>query len=205
MTVSGGRPRVAFQGEHGAFSEDAALKLLGPDIQLVARPTFAALFSSLDEGLADYVLAPVENSLIGAIIPAVQLLSESSLSIAGEVVIQIQQHLIGCPGAVLEEIVAVESHPAALDQCKRFFAEHPLVKRIETDDTAGSVARVVERGDRKRAAIAGRRAAEIYGGSIIRENLEDHAANFTRFLLLSDELRSVTSTNPLDYLAEARC
>ncbi len=178
-------PRVAFQGEQGAFSEDAAIKLLGPQIQLVPRRTFETLFRSLDEGLAEYILVPVENSLIGAIQPAVDLLNKSSLGIVGEVAIPIRQLLIGCPGAVFEEIVAVESHPAALAQCSRFFAAHPRIKRIETDDTAGSVARIVEGRDRTRAAIAGRRAAEVYGGSILRENLEDRPDNYTRFLLLS--------------------
>ncbi|MGH9881241.1 MAG: prephenate dehydratase domain-containing protein, partial [Pyrinomonadaceae bacterium] len=70
-------------------------------------------------------------------------------------------------------------------QCQRFFAEHPQINRIETDDTAGSVARIIELGDYKRAAIAGKRAAELYGGSILKENLEDHPENYTRFLLLS--------------------
>jgi prephenate dehydratase len=181
------KTRVAFQGERGAFSEDAAMKLLGADIELVPRPTFAALFTSLDDQLADFVLSPIENSLIGSIHPAVELLNASSLVVAGEVTIQIRQQLIGCPGSVFEEIKAVESHPAALAQCKRFFAEHPLVERIETEDTAGSVARVMERGDRTRAAIAGRRAAELYGGSIIKENLEDHPNNYTRFVLLSSK------------------
>lgn len=177
--------RVAFQGEPGAFSEDAALKLLGPEIQLVPRGTFETLFRSVDEGLADYVLVPVENSLIGAIQPAVDLLNKSSLGIVGEVAIPIRQLLIGCPGAVFEQISAVESHPAALAQCSRFFAAHPRIKRIETEDTAGSVARIVEGRDRTRAAIAGRRAAKVYGGSILSENLEDCPENYTRFLLLS--------------------
>ena len=184
MNCALAKPRVAFQGEHGAFSEDAALKLLGPDIELVPRRTFAALFSSIDEGLADYVLAPFENSLIGSIQPAVELMRGSSFAISGEVVIQIQQNLIGCHGAVFEEIEAVESHPAALAQCERFFAANPGVTRIESDDTAGSVARIVARGDRTRAAIAGRRAAELYGASILREDLQDSPDNYTRFLLL---------------------
>lgn len=189
MNSSGHRPRVAFQGEHGSFSEDAAIALFGADlagkIEFVPRRDFAALFSSLDEGLADYALLPVENSLVGPIQPAVDLLYQSSLVIAGEVAIPIRQHLIGCAGAVLEDIEAVESHPVALAQCKRFFAEHQQVDRIETEDTAGSVARIIDRGDPKRAAIAGRRAAELYGGSILKENLEDHPENYTRFLLLS--------------------
>ena len=185
--ISSPPPRVAFQGEHGAFSEDAALKLLGPEIQLVPRRTFEALFTSLDEGLAEYVLVPVENSLIGAIKPAVDLLNERCFDVVGEVAIPIRQFLIGCPGAVFEEIVTVESHPAALAQCKRFFAAHPGIKRVETEDTAGSVALIIEGRDRTRAAIAGRRAAEIYGASILRENLEDGPENYTRFLLLTGQ------------------
>ncbi|MBA3514301.1 MAG: hypothetical protein H0T77_08005 [Pyrinomonadaceae bacterium] len=180
-------PRVAFQGEHGAFSEEAAVKLLGPEIHLVPRRTFETLFSSLDEGLAEFLVVPVENTLIGAIQPAVDLLDKSSLGIVGEVAIPIRQLLIGCPGAVFGEIVAVESHPAALAQCERFLAAHPQIERIETEDTAGSVARIVEGRDRTRAAIAGRRAAELYGGSILRENLEDGSQNYTRFLLLSEQ------------------
>jgi prephenate dehydratase len=185
--VNSSPPRVAFQGEQGAFSEDAALKLLGPEIQLVPRRTFDTLFTSLDEGVAEYVLVPVENSLIGSIHSAVDLLSKSTFRIVAEVTIPIRHFLIGCAGAVFEEIVAVESHPAALAQCSRFFAANPLIAAVETEDTAGSVARIVKQRDSTRAAIAGRRAAEVYGGSILRENLEDSPENQTRFLLLSGQ------------------
>lgn len=183
-------PRVAFQGEPGAFSEDAALKLLGPEIQLVPRLTFETLFNSLDEDLAEYLLVPVENSLIGSIHSAVDLFNKSSFGIVGEVTIPIRHFLIACPGAAFEEIVAAESHPAALAQCSRFFAAHPHIERVETEDTAGSVARVVRGRDPTRAAIAGRRAAEVYGGTILRENLADSPENQTRFLLLSGQKKS---------------
>jgi prephenate dehydratase len=185
------KPRIAFQGERGAFSEDAAIELFGPhviaSIALEPCATFAALFQSIDEGRADYILLPVENSLIGAIQPAVKLLEESSLAIVGEVVIPIHHHLIGCPRSVFEEIEIVESHPAALAQCNRFFAANQQLTPVETDDTAGSVVRIVKRGNLKHAAIAGRRAAELYGGTIIRSNLEDDPDNQTRFLLLARE------------------
>lgn len=191
MSTSVYRPRVAFQGEHGAFSEDAAIMLFGPQvcnsIDLEPCPTFEALFNSIDAGDAEYILVPVENSLIGSIQPAVALFEKSSLAVVGEVAIPIRHHLIGCSGSVFEEIEAVESHPAALAQCKKFLAAQPQIKVIETDDTAGSVAQVIKRGNRKHAAIAGRRTAELYGGSIIRSNLEDHPDNHTRFLLLARE------------------
>lgn len=197
---------MAFQGEPGAFSEDAAIKLLGPEIDLVPRPTFGALFSSLSEGLADYAIAPVENTLVGTIQPALDLFLKSPLLVAGEVVIQIRQQLIGCSGAIFEELEGVETHPAALGQCRRFLATYPRIVPIESEDTAGSVARIIDRGDRKRAAIAGRRAAALYGGSILKENIEDDPENYTRFLLLAAEsspFRTMTAP-PFDGISTVR-
>jgi prephenate dehydratase len=184
MSTVAHKPRVAFQGERGAFSEEAALKLLGADIQLVPQRTFAALYSSIDRGEADYVVAPVNNSIAGAVLASVELLQQSSLVSLDEVEIRIEQHLIGCANATFNNIDTVQSHPVALAQCKRFFAEHPRLKPINADDTAGSVAEIMTRGDATRAAIAGRRAAEIYGASIIRESIQDRPENFTRFVLL---------------------
>ena len=178
-------PRVAFQGERGAFSEEAAIKLLGEQIDLVPRPTFDALYSAIQDGLADYILAPIENSLAGSVYRSYDLLIASGLHIQAEVVLPIVHNLIGPPGATLEGVKQVYSHPVALAQCERFFAAHPEIKRIVADDTAGSVREVVRAGDTARAAIAGRRAAQVYGGAILQEHLEDHRENYTRFLLLT--------------------
>jgi prephenate dehydratase len=177
--------RVAFQGERGAFSEEAAVKLLGEEIALVPRPTFEAAFSAINNGLADYILAPIENSLAGSVHRSFDLLVDSNLNILAEVVIPIAHNLIAAPGAKFEELAVVESHPVALAQCEQFFSANPRLRRVVTEDTAGSVRAVVRSGDRTRAAIAGRRAAEIYGGAILREHLEDNSENYTRFLLLS--------------------
>jgi len=177
--------RIAFQGERGAFSEEAAVKLLGEDIELVPRATFEALYSSMQEGLADYVLAPIENSLAGSVHRSYDLLVSSGLHIQAEVVIPIVHNLIGIPGATFERIRQVLSHPVALAQCERFFASHPSIKRVATDDTAGSVREIMTAADPTRAGIASRRAAKVYGGVILREHLEDHPENYTRFLLLA--------------------
>lgn len=184
MSSPAHKPRIAFQGERGAFSEVAALKLLGPQIELVPQRTFELLFHSVERGEADYVLAPVGNTISGPVKASLDLLQRSALFALDEVEIQIEQHLIGCPDATLTEIEAVQSHPVALAQCQRFFAEHPRLKPVDADDTAGSVAEVIRRGDRTRAAIAGRRAAELYGASIVRESIQDRPENFTRFVLL---------------------
>lgn len=179
------KPRVAFQGERGAFSEEAAHKLLGPEIELVPRRTFADLYNSLDNGVADYLLAPVENSIAGVVQPSIDLLRSSSLTVLHEVQIKIEQHLIGCPGASLDTIETVQSHPVALAQCNRFLQAHPELKPVIADDTAGSVAEVMRLGNPKHAAIAGQCAADLYGGSIIRKSIQDIAENYTRFVLLS--------------------
>src|ERR1700733_10573182 len=96
--------RVAFQGERGAFSEEAAIKLLGESIQLVPRPTFEALYTSIQDGAADYILAPIENSLAGSVHRSYDLLISSGLHIQAEVVIPIAHNLIGVPGAAFERI-----------------------------------------------------------------------------------------------------
>jgi prephenate dehydratase len=182
--------RIAFQGERGAFSEEAALKLLGTDIELVPCGTFDATFAAIEDGVADYVLAPMENSLAGSVHRSFDLLVESGLHIVGEVIIPIAHNLIAMPGARFDELTSVASHPVALAQCERFFARHPALKRIAAEDTAGSVREMMRAGDKKCAAIASRRAAELYGAAILREHLEDDPENYTRFFLLADACRA---------------
>lgn len=189
--------RVAYQGERGAFSEEAATLLLGKEIHLVPCATFAAAFCAVPDGVAEYVLAPIENSLAGSVQWSVDLLAESELVICAEVILPIAHCLVGVPGAEIDQIRIVESHPVALAQCERFFLDNPGIKRIAGGDTAGSVREVLRAGDPSKAAIAGKRAAEIYGGVILREHLEDNPANYTRFLLLAPLSKAPASGNKL--------
>lgn len=179
------KSRVAFQGEKGSFSEAAALGILGEDCQTVPCQTFEDLYKAIDSGVADYILSPLENSLVGSVHRCYDLLLHSNLHIVAEIILPISHFLVGGRDANFEDIKTVESHPVALAQCERFFAAHPDLKGVAADDTAGSVRRVVESNDATRAAIGGKRTAEIYGGKILREHIEDHAENYTRFVLLS--------------------
>ena len=188
--------RVAFQGEPGAFSEAAAIQLLGGAIRTVPRSTFEAAFSAIAEGAADAVLAPVENSLAGSVVRVFDLLMEGRLAIVAETILPIEMQLIAAPGASLADIRSVASHPMALAQCERFFAAHPQWKRVPAEDTAGSVREALSRGDKSSAAIAGRRAAEHYHGVILAESIQDNAENFTRFVLLLPEKESATWISP---------
>jgi prephenate dehydratase len=178
------KPRVAFQGEPGAFSEEAAIQLLGAAITTVPRPTFDAAFRSIDEGLADALLAPVENSLAGSVVRVYDLLLASNLTIVAETILPIEHHVIGFPGTSLDLLRSVASHPMALAQCERFFLAHPHLKRVPAEDTAGSVREALASGDKTRAGIASRRAAEHYGGGIIAPSVQDDKENYTRFVLL---------------------
>lgn len=181
------RKTVAFQGERGAFSEDAVRQLFPPDTGLLPCQNFELLFSAVDEGAAQFGVAPLENTLSGSVQRCYDLLLESDLHIVGETIVPIAHHLIGCPGATLEMIRTVESHPVALAQCERFFSQHIDIRATASDDTASSVRRILEKNDLTCAAVAGDVAARTYGGKVLVEHIEDNPENYTRFIVLARE------------------
>ena len=178
-------PTVAFQGERGSFSEEAAYKLLGRSIRVQPCEAFADIFEAVVSGRTKYCLAPIENTLAGSVYENYDLLLKHDLHIVGEVNLRIVHNLVAFPGTTLKGLRQVYSHPVALAQCNRFFARHPKVEKIPFYDTAGSVKMLAERRIPVAAAIASRTAAVVYGARILQVHLEDHHENFTRFLLLS--------------------
>jgi prephenate dehydratase len=178
---------VAFQGERGAFSHQAALSILGPDVQLFPKPTFDALFEAAVSGEVERAVVPIENSLAGSIHENYDRLRARPLHIVAETQMRIVHCLIGRPGARLEAIEKVSSHPVALAQCRRFFADRPHVQATAAYDTAGSVLELLRDGADTHAAIASALAAPIYGGEILLEGIEDDPQNYTRFLILAQE------------------
>jgi prephenate dehydratase len=176
---------VAFQGERGSFSEEAAYKLLGRKIRVQPCETFAATFGSVVSGRKRHCLVPIENTLAGSVYENYDLLLEHDLHIIGEVNLRIAHNLIAFPGTTRQNLRQVYSHPVALAQCGRFFARHPKVEKIPFYDTAGSVKMLAERRIPGAAAIASHIAATVYRGRVLATHLEDHHENYTRFLLLS--------------------
>ncbi|HUJ12377.1 MAG TPA: prephenate dehydratase [Thermoanaerobaculia bacterium] len=185
--------RVAYQGEAGAFSESAARRILGGDIVGVPCHSFERMFAAVGDGDADCCVAPIENSLAGSIHRNYDLLLESQLTIAGETSMRIVHNLIAPPDAALDRIRRVYSHPVALAQCARFFTTHPHLEAVPVHDTAGGVRMVMDRRRDDEGAIASATAAEIYGGRVLLESIEDNAQNYTRFFLLTaaDRARDV--------------
>lgn len=175
---------VGFQGEAGAFSDEAARKLI-PDVATRGYTTFDDLVMAVDRNEVTYGLLPVENSIFGAIARAYDLLWEfSALRIVDEIVFAVVQNLIGVPGARIENIREVRSHPVALEQVRKLTSAHPQWTRIAVDDTAQAVAQVVAGGDVGVAAIGSALAAEKYGAEIIAPGVQDEGDNYTRFYLL---------------------
>jgi prephenate dehydratase len=176
--------KAAFQGERGAFSEEAARRILGRDVEALARPTFDEMFGAVISGAADCALAPIENTLAGSVIRNYDLLLENDLTIVGEVVLRVVHNLIAPPGVNVADVKRVYSHPVALAQCERFFGANRQFEVVPAYDTAGSVKMIMESGKRDEAAIAGAQAAEAYGARILQAGIESNAQNFTRFFLL---------------------
>lgn len=181
---------VAFQGNPGAYGEIAALHALGsagvPHAGVTTRgcPTFHEVARAVETGEADYGVLPVENSLMGAIHQSIDLLSETDLHVAGEVVVRVTHCLMALPGVRLEEVRRVLSQQPALDQCTGLIRKHGL-QPVAAHDTAGSAKDLAARGARDEAAIASARAAELYGLEILAREIEDEPFNFTRFMLLA--------------------
>ena len=162
-------PLVAFQGERGSFSEEAAYKLLGRGIRVLPCETFTAIFESVTSGRANYCLAPIENTLAGSVYENFDLLLANNLHIVSEVSLRIVHNLIAMPGTTRKDVRQVYSHPVALAQCGSFFAKNPQVERITYYDTAGSVKMLAERRPPGAAAIASRIAAEVYHARILAD------------------------------------
>lgn len=175
--------KVAFQGEPGAFSEEASTGFFdSPETK--PCETFEAVFAAVTSGQCDFGLIPIENSLAGSIHQNYDLLLQNDLYIVGEYFLRVRHCLIGFPGVTKLEIRQVISHPQALGQCAGYLRGMDI-KTEPVYDTAGSVKMLKASGERTTAAIASRKAAEIYGMQILQEGIEDNPENYTRFLAIA--------------------
>ncbi len=177
--------KVSFQGEPGAYSEQAVFNYFG-SVETVPCESFDAMFDAVVSGKSDAALAPIENSLAGSIHQNYDLLLRHDLHIVGEYLLRVRHCLIAMPGVKKEGIKKAISHPQALGQCAGYL-RNGGIKPEQVYDTAGSVKMLKESGARDVAAIASKRAAELYGMQILEEGIEDNPENYTRFLAIQKE------------------
>jgi prephenate dehydratase len=182
-------PRVAFQGEHGAFSEEALLSHFGGRAEALPRRDFQGVGEAVLGGDADFGVLPVENTLAGSVQGSHDVLADGGLRIVGEIVIQVRLFLLGLPGAREDRLRRIVSHPVALAQCTRYLRAHPSAEAVAVHDTAGAAQEVARGGDPEVAAIAPRAAAARYGLEVIASDLQDRPDNQTRFYVVRKDDR----------------
>ncbi|MDP9197540.1 MAG: prephenate dehydratase [Thermoproteota archaeon] len=189
--------KVAFQGEHGAYSEIAALKLF-PDSELISKKLFQDVFEALNDGTANFAVVPVENSIEGSVNEIYDLLLDTEKNVSGEIFLRINHCLIANYRRS-SRITKVYSHSQAIAQCRNYLRSKNL-EPIPTYDTAGAVRMIKEKAIRDAAGIASRRAAEIYDMEILEDGIEDKRNNFTRFLALSDNKTKPTGKDRTSFI-----
>jgi prephenate dehydratase len=186
--------KVAIQGELGSFSHAAANRLL-PKADVVPCASSRDVFEKTSAGQVHAAVIPIENSLAGSVAEHFDLLLSHDLRIQRELLLRIEHNLIAVPGVRFRDLRRVLSHPVALDQCRDFFRKHRHLQAVPFYDTAGSVKHLIEHNLADAAAVAGKQAAEEYGGRILQRSLEDNKQNFTRFFLISRNHRAVARAN----------
>lgn len=173
---------VAFQGEHGAYSEEACRQYFGADVQTLPCRAFEDIFAAVDGGQADFGAVPVENSTAGSINKSFDLLLEHDLKVHGEILLRVHHNLLAVPGNSAP-ITQVRSHPQALAQCESYLNRHKYAA-VPWYDTAGSAKDLAAAPEPGVAVIASRLSAEVYGLAILEEQIEDMPNNYTRFFVV---------------------
>lgn len=179
--------RVCFQGAAGSYSEEAMKRFFGEDVNAIAVETFRDAMAVLEDGSCDFAVLPIENSTAGIVSEIYDLLAEYEHYIVGEQIIEIKHCLMGIPGAKLEDIKTVYSHPQSLMQSARFLNEHSNIEQIGMKNNAFAARKVAEDRDIHKGAIAGKGAASVYGLDVLVEGVNQADSNSTRFIIVTNQ------------------
>lgn len=189
--------RVLYQGQPGAYCEEAAMGFFGDDCQRMNLKTWDGVFRGVKEGFGDFGVVPIENSSTGSINDVFDLLGQFGCYIVGEQIVPVRHCLVALPNASMDTITDVYSHAQGFAQCRPFLGEHPKWEHHEMVNTAVAAKFVAESGDSTKAAIASRRAAELYGLQILQSAINENVRNYTRFLIVAAEPRFPDDANKI--------
>jgi len=198
----GATTKVCFFGAPGSYSEQAMADCFGADITSFPAATFKDVMEAVQSGRADFGVLPIENTTTGGITDSYDLLMEYENYLVGEHVVKIEHALLGVPGAKIEDIRKVYSHSQGLSQCKKFFDEYPEIRPAVSSSTSESAKKVMEAKDSGLAAIASKRAADIYGLEVLRECLNTEDVNSTRFIIVTNKKTFLPKANKISICFE---
>lgn len=184
--LEAGKARVVFQGAEGAYSQAAMTRYFGDGVNSFHVDTFRDAMNAIDEGSADFAVLPIENSTAGIVSEIYDLLQEYENYIVGEQIISIEHCLLGVPGATLEDIRTVCSHPQSLMQSSKYLELHDW-RQISMQNNAFAARKVAEDGDKTQAAIAGEHAASVYGLTVLQRRVNHSGSNSTRFIIVTNQ------------------
>lgn len=179
--------RIAIQGELGSFHDIAAHQYFGDEqVELICCATFEEVFENIKRDPTVIGIVAIENTIAGSLLHNYELLRQSGTTVVGEHRLHIEHSICCLPDDDWSTLQEVHSHPVALMQCGRFLANHPDLKAVEAEDTAGSAAFIAKHQVRGWAAICSTYAAEMYGMKVLQEGIHDNPHNYTRFLVVSN-------------------
>lgn len=196
------KTKVVYFGEKGSYTEQAMIEYFGSDIDSFHEPTFRKVMQAIKEGRAQYGVLPIENTSTGGIADAYDLLLEYDNYIIGEHVVKIDHALLGLPGAKIEEIHKVYSHPQGLMQCSKFLEQHDNMMPVECLSTSYSAKKILEDNDKTQAAIASLRAAHYYGLDVLAQSINHENTNSTRFIIISNNSKYLKASNKISICFE---
>lgn len=194
--------RVVCFGEHGAYTEQAMEEFFGSNITAINKNTFKDVMETVANGEAKFGVLPIENTSTGGITDIYDLLLDYDITIVAEHVVKVEQALSGLPGAKLEDIRMVYSHPQGLMQCSKFLEANPGISTKTYSSTSAAAKKVAEDADISQAAIASKRAAAIFGLDIIKEQINHESNNYTRFIIISNQKVFLKDANKISLLFE---
>jgi chorismate mutase/prephenate dehydratase len=197
--------KVGYQGNHGTFSEIAALEYFkDEEIEPIGYPNFTAILQDTEKGILKDAVLPVENTTTGIIARTYDLFQKYDIHAVGEINVPIHEDLIGLPGAKIDRIRQVYSHPEALSQCTAFFEAHPQIQTVPYQDTAKSAEYIKQQNDPSKAALGSWRAAQYYQLETLAESVQDSATNMTRFLVISHMEEEVSDADKISMMLVLR-
>lgn len=194
-------PRVSFQGELGAYGDEAIIQQWHGQATAVPSASFEHVITDVATGFTDFGIVPVWNSIVGEIkagVAAIQIGKQTpfTIRVIGDIHVLVKHQLLGLQGSVSDDIRSVASHPVALAQCTSFLRNHPLIETIPSYDTAGAARQLATSGSPTASAIAGRHAAKRYGLSILQKDVQDVPDNVTQFLVVTRTGDPIVAARP---------